>query len=374
MRILFALNHPAHYYLFKFIIKGLKNKGHNVEIVIKEKDILEKLLILEGVHYTKISQKKNVNSKLAILLKGSLELLSRDINLLKFVRNNKPSILVGTDIAITHIGRFFKIPSLVYNEDDFEINKFFCKLSYPFASAIIAPEYTSVGKYEKKKISYNGIQKMAYLSSNYYKPNDDILKIINLNIEDKFVIIRLVSLTAGHDIEGKHTGLTKEIIEKLIPTITSKARLFITGEDNLPPELEKYRLKIPVNRMHDLMSYATLFIGDSQSMCAEAGILGVPFIRFNDFVGKIQYLNDIENTYNLGWGVKTDNPERLFVITNEVLSDDTIKAQWQKKKRQLFSDKIDLVSFSVWLIENFPVSWKNLQTEKDIQNKFKYSI
>ena len=37
--------------------------------------------------------------------------------------------------------------------------------------------------------------------------------------------------------------------------------------------------------IHHVMSFASIYIGDSQTMAAEAGVLGTPFIRFNDFVG-----------------------------------------------------------------------------------------
>jgi predicted glycosyltransferase len=33
-----------------------------------------------------------------------------------------------------------------------------------------------------------------------------------------------------------------------------------------------------------------LYIGDSQTMAAEAAVLGIPSIRFNSFVGKLVYL------------------------------------------------------------------------------------
>ena len=54
MKILFALNHPAHYYLFKYIMLILKEKGHDVKVVISEKDVLETLLKLENVEYKKL--------------------------------------------------------------------------------------------------------------------------------------------------------------------------------------------------------------------------------------------------------------------------------------------------------------------------------
>ena len=55
--------------------------------------------------------------------------------------------------------------------------------------------------------------------------------------------------------------------------------------------------------MHHVMAFASLYIGDSQTMAAEAGVLGVPFVRFNDFVGRIGYLRELEDVYQLGFGV-----------------------------------------------------------------------
>ena len=57
--------------------------------------------------------------------------------------------------------------------------------------------------------------------------------------------------------------------------------------------------------MHHIMAFAKMYIGDSQTMAAEAGVLGTPFVRFNDFVGRIGYLRELEDVYNLGYGVKT---------------------------------------------------------------------
>lgn len=372
MKLLFSLNHPAHYYLFKYIIEGFRKNGHVVKIVIRQKDILESILKSEGQEYTKINEKKKrKKNAFSIITKGILELITQDINLYKFVKDFKPDFLLGTDISITHIGKLKSIPSFVFNEDDYEINQMFCRSSYPFADYIVAPEYTSVGSYNDKKIPYNGIQKMAYLNPKYFKPDRSILDELSIKKDEVYFIIRLVSLTSGHDIEGTHNGISEELLNKIITTLKPKGRIFITSEDKLSEKLEEYQISIAPNKMHDLMFFANLFIGDSQSMCAEAGILGTPFIRFNDFVGKIQYLNDLENNYELGWGVKTDEPEKVFVIINKLLAAKDIKKIWQKKKDLLFMDKSDLTSFTIWFIENYPNSIDIINEDPNYQYKFK---
>ncbi len=353
MKIVIALNHPAHYYVFKYSALQLKEIGHSVIYVIRKKDILEELLISEGVTYIKISEKRERNTNIfSVVSNGFIEIVKQDINLWRFCNNWKPDLMIGTDIAITHIGKLMGIPSLVFNEDDYEINRLFCKASYPFATNIVAPISCSVGKYDYKKIGYNGIQKMAYLHPDYFKPDfsqiEDIVKEYPM-----YFLIRLVSLTSGHDIEGKHTGLNEDILDKIIAELEVKGRVFISNESKLNPKYNRYRFSITPNKMHHFLAYASLFIGDSQTMCAEAGLLGTPFIRFNDFVGKIEYLNEIEKTYGLGYGITTDHFEKIIDTLKYLLSLEDLKGTWDLKRKRIFNDKIDVAKWYTNLISNY---------------------
>jgi len=57
MTVLVYLGHPAHFHLFKESIKNLKAKSHKVVIVIKSKDVLEKLLVDSDLPYINIAPK-----------------------------------------------------------------------------------------------------------------------------------------------------------------------------------------------------------------------------------------------------------------------------------------------------------------------------
>ena len=57
MKILFYLAHPAHYHLFKNVIKKLNSKNHKTLITIKKKDVLEQLLIENSLPYFNILPK-----------------------------------------------------------------------------------------------------------------------------------------------------------------------------------------------------------------------------------------------------------------------------------------------------------------------------
>jgi len=353
MKVLIVLNHPAHYFIFKYTVINLHKFNIQTQYLIREKDILENLLQSEGVEYIKICTKRERKvTAFSVISKGAIEFVKQEFNLLRFVVKWKPDLMIGTDIAITHVGRLLLIPSFVFNEDDYEINKLYCKSSYPFATKIISPDICSVGPFLFKKISYNGIQKMAYTHPKYFNP--DFSKISEyIEGYDRYFIIRLVSLTSGHDIEGKHSGLNEDLIDKIIKKLEPLGKIIINSEGVVNSKYEKYILKIDVNKMHHLLAYADIFIGDSQTMCTEAGLLGTPFIRFNDFVGKIAVLNEIEQKYKLGYGVKTSNPQQLIECIDEILTIPGFKTVWKERKVKIFNEKIDVTQWYTDYIINF---------------------
>jgi len=51
--------------------------------------------------------------------------------------------------------------------------------------------------------------------------------------------------------------------------------------------------------MHSLLYYATMFIGDSQTMTSEAAMLGTPSLKLNSFAGKLSVPNELEQKYQL---------------------------------------------------------------------------
>ena len=227
MKVIFALNHPAHFHLFKNSFRALRQKGHDVVFVIKDKDLLVQLMISEDVDFYKISQKRVGHSAVSILYKGFLEIIVHDYKLFRFVKKYKPDIMIGTDYCITHIGKLLGIHSIVLNEDDYETNKLFCLLSYPFTSTILTPTLCRVGKFKKKKIHYNGYQKLAYLHPEVFKPDINIVAKY-FDMSKKYFIIRVVSLSAGHDINL--TGMNQHTLEKTVNILSDYGNVYITAD------------------------------------------------------------------------------------------------------------------------------------------------
>ena len=123
--------------------------------------------------------------------------------------------------------------------------------------------------------------------------------------------------------------------------------------------------------MHHFLAGAHLVIGDSQTMIAEASVLGTPSIRINDFVGILGYLEELEHKYGLTFGIKTSEPEKLLSKVEELLTYPNIKEEWEKRKEKMINEKIDVTAFIVWFIENYPNSFRTMKENPDYQYNFK---
>ena len=337
MRFLIYMGHPAHFHLFKNTILLLKKEGHEVKILIKKKDILENLLKNQGWDHVNINPEERGDSKFSI----AKALLKREFEFLKIARNFKPQLMAGTSAEITHIGKLLGIPSIVVNEDDAAVVPLFAKIAYPMATKILAPDCCDCGKWNSKKHSYNSYHELAYLHPNNFIVNAEKVKAYIQ--EENFFIMRFAKLTPHHD-EGRK-GIDLIIAKKIISILEPHGRVYITSERALEPELENYRISINPLEIHHAMAMAKLYIGDSQTMAAEAAVLGTPAIRFNDFVGEIGYLEELEHRYALTYGIRTSNPDNLYKLLSDLVNNPNLSSEWKKKKEKMLGEKIDFAEY-----------------------------
>ena len=140
-RFLFYMGHPAHYHNFKHSINGLLQKGNQVKVVARGKDVLFDLLKSEDWDLVKFDARTS-SGKLGMIK----AIAGREIAMLKIARKFKPDIMIGTDLVITHIGKLLRIPSVVVNEDDSAAIPLMAKLAFPYATAILAPNCCEIGR------------------------------------------------------------------------------------------------------------------------------------------------------------------------------------------------------------------------------------
>lgn len=361
MKILCHLVHPAHFHLFNNILKQLNANGHESLITIRNKDVLEKLLQESSIRYYKISEIENPSNKLRLIF----GVLRKAYSLIKISRIFNPDIMISSATEVAIAGKILKIPTILFFEDDLEYVKKWAIIAGPLASVLMCPESCSAGRWANKAVKYNGYHELTYLHPKY------IDGAINKSIETKRkFLLRLAKLTAYHDTNN--TGIDNAVAHKIINKLKAKGEVYISAERELPNEIKELKLKIKPSNILKFMSEVDLFVGDSQTMAAEAAVLGVPSLRFNNFVGKLGYLEELERKYGLTYGIKTSESEILLEKIDELLNIPNIKAEWQKRRMKMFSEKIDVTAFMVWFIENYPNSVKVMKENPGFQYNFRF--
>jgi uncharacterized protein len=338
MKILIYLGHPAHFHLFKNSIHALAAKKVQPLIVIKSKDVLESLLKDSGLAYINISSHRG----------GSVSgFFKRLAALAGIIRRERPSLLAGSAAELAVLGKIFRIPSLVFFEDDFEAVKRFARIAGPTATRLVCPNCCSAWKWEHKKTGYNSYHELAYLHPNHFTPDPHKVKNIFAPGRRNF-ILRFAQLTAYHDV-GK-SGITTETAQRLVDLLSPHGEIHITSERPLEPQFERYRIQVAPADIHHALYFADMYIGDSQTMTAEAAVLGTPALRFNDFVGELSYLEELEHKYRLTFGIRTTEPERLLTLTRELLETPNLKEEWQRRRAHMLSENLDFSQFMTDLL------------------------
>jgi predicted glycosyltransferase len=306
----------------------------------------------------------------------ALGVLKRAIRQNQFCSRFKPDIMTGTSVENSILGPLRHIPVVNCNEDDAAVVPLYAKLSYPGADAILNPVVCNSGKWDTKATKYPSYQELAYLHPNHFTADKNIVEGYGIDITKPYFVMRFASLKAHHDDGVK--GINTEIAQRLVDILSPHGQIYITSERELEPQFEPYRIRINPLDMHHVMAFASLYIGDSQTMAAEAGVLGTPFVRFNDFVGRIGYLRELEDVYQLGYGIhaspltedstirrndgtlQPSGTDALYSAVEQLVAmpANERRTLFTSRREQMLSEKIDYAKFLTWFIEEYPASAK----------------
>ena len=365
-RFLFFFVHPSKFHMFRNTINYLKNNGHHIDVLITQKDVLEELVKNEGWNYKNIFPKGRKIKNLPTYISAGYNFIRTIIRIERYLLKQKKYDLFISDDLLTISGWFHKTPTIHLQIDD--VRTIPVVMILYFAKHLLSPSCCYVGRFRSKKISFDGYRELAYLHPRKFLPDKRVIERFHQE-NSRYFLLRLVSLKSTHDVGKK--GLNDEDVKKLIKILEKYGKVYITSERKIPKELNKYRLNIRPNDIAHVLYYADLLIADSQTMSAEAGVLGTPFIRYNDFIGVLSYLNELENKYLLGFGIKTKDKDKLFTKIEELAKNGRIKQEWEQKRNKMLSEKIDLTDFMIWLLENYPDSYYEISRNPDYQYNFK---
>ena len=360
MNILIDIGHPGHVHLFKYVAAELKAKGHQLFYSVRDIPVAKRLMDKYNMAYIDLGRKSDsISGKAWTVLK-------QDMELLRFVRKNHIDIGLSSGIVLSHVSRLTKMKSFMFDDDDDAAEQFVVKYGHPLTDIVMTP--SAIKRKTPKALYYQGTHELAYLHPNRFQLDRSVLERAGIKEDERFFIMRFVALKGHHDIG--QAGLSIEQKQKLIYLLEGYGRVIITSERAIEPEFEQYRLPVPPEDIHSLMHYASLFVGDSQTMTSEAAVLGVPAFKCNTFAGRLS----VPNMYE-GYGLcKSFTPEYFEDMYSEIealLTGPDPKTEWQRKLDALIGDMIDPTAFFTWFIENYPESAATLRENPDYQLRFR---
>lgn len=331
MKILFEIAHPKHYYQFKNVIKLLRTEN-DVKIIARQKDIVCRLLDAEGVAYAIYGgHGKSMKSKFLVLP-------NIIVNYLKIVKQLTPDLIVSKSSPYAAIvGKITRVKTCIM--PDSEVVTFNNRFVVPLSSLVITPQTYSLD-YGKKHRRISGFFEDGYLHPRFLEAEVKNMTVDGLTTDEKrFAILRFVGWYANHDV-GRY-GFSEDEKIKLVDFLRYDCEVLISSEAPLPSRLEKYRFRAPVNKMHNALYKAALYIGDSQTMATEAALCGTPAIRYNSFVGD-KDMSNFKILENKGMLFNVSSFDAVGDKAKTILQDPSSRKKAQEKRRVYFQEVGDI--------------------------------
>lgn len=339
MRILITIQHPAHVHFFRHSVDELESDGHEVRVLAREKEMAVELMEYYNIEHEVVAGESNT------LLSLGRTQAKYEWNILNTAWKFEPDIMTAiAEPGIAHASSLIDANSVLFT--DTEHATISNILSFPFADRICTPECyrDSIGS---KQISYAGYHELAYLHPNRFEPDPSVLDDVGLGPEERFVILRLVGWNAAHD-QGD-SGFKD--IEDVVTAIENKGvKVIITAEDTVPEALDHCQISIEPHRIHDLMCYADLFIGESATMASESAVLGTPAIYVSSI--RLGYLNELEKVYRLVFNHSGPNRQNSGLEKALSILENYDKQLWMRRQKEMLKDKIDTTEFIINQIQH----------------------
>jgi len=288
MRILLDLHHPKHVHFFRPLLRRWSARGDMVQIVTRDKDITHALLDRFGVPYVCLSRQQRS-------YRAALELLTRWYRFAMWLRRFRPDCALSVaGITTAPPSRILGVPNIALT--DTETATLSNRIAFPFADCILTPEWFQ-GRFGARHHTYRGFHEWAYLHPDEFSPDAEIVRTEKIDPHEPYAIVRLVKWDAAHD-RGE-SGFSRADAINLTAGLSKTMRVHISAEGDLPAELAAFRARFRVERIHHVLAFATLVVGESPSMATESALLGVPAVLVSSWAGRCGNMQVLEQRFGL---------------------------------------------------------------------------
>lgn len=336
MRILLDFLHPAHVHVFRNFRDAMLQRGHEVVVTARDKDLTLDLLDRYGIPAEVLSTQKTG----ALGMAG--ELLGRTRRLVRAARRVRPDVLAGImGPSIAPAGRLLRIPSVVFYDTEFATRT--NRWVYPMATAVVTPDCYQ-GRVRGRHITYPGYHELAYLHADRFDPDPGMVARLGVGPDERYSVVRFVSWQASHDAGER--ALTADQKRRIVESLAERGPVFVSSEAPLPEDLMAHRLPTPPEAIHHVLAGAAVVVGESATMASEAAVLGVPAV-FVATTGR-GYTEEQERRYRLVRHVQPDDLAAVLGAITDYL--DTPIDALDERRARLLADKVDVTA---WMVDFF---------------------
>jgi hypothetical protein len=318
--VLFDIVHPAHAHFYRHLYARLVREGAECRVLARNKEVTLQLLDDFGIPYETHGRPRRWR------IGQAQELAARDLRLYRMGRRFRPDFVLARNPAGMHAARALGATG-IFDTDDGRAAGLVFRLAAPVAHVITTPECISED-FGPKHIRYPGYKALAFLHPDEFQPDPEVRQRLGVG-DERFGIVRLTAMDSAHD--RNQQGVPRRLARELI--------------GRLPEEWAHLGFPIAPRYMLDAMAAASIVVGDSGSMIAEAAMLGTPAVFLGSFAHKRTYLVDLETTWGLTRVFLPDEDEEMLATVAEIVDDPETPAKWQERRARMLAHAVDV---STW--------------------------
>jgi hypothetical protein len=333
MRLLIEAHHPAHIHFFRNAIRIWKERGDDVLLLGRDRDVMRKLLLAYSFIPHEILTREGKNNRIPMQ-----EMLQRQLKVMGKIRAFQPDAVLSLMGSYTQSAFLFGLPNVIFTDSEFQsLNH---RIAHPFATRIYTPEcfWKDLGP---KQIRYRGYHELAFLHPSRFTPRPEVLGFMGNPEPGSYLVLRMSAWNTLHDIGKQGFG---KAFDAFMAALVDRIQVFLVPEGGaLPEKWESHRLRIPPEWFHDALAFARLVVTEGASTASEAACLGVPAVYLN--TTQRGYLNDQERRYGLVSNF-TD-PDAALRRTLALLDAPADPERYREARARLVTDHIDVTDYVV---------------------------
>ena len=352
-RFLIEAHHPAHIHFFKFPIRTWLERGDQVLMLGRDRDVMKQLLSAYSYIPSRIATTTGKSNRFP-----AREMLERQAAVARAIHVFRPDLVLSLMGSYTQAARLFGVPNIIFTDSEFQsLNH---RIAHPFATRIYTPQcfWKPLGS---KQHRYRGYHELAFLHPSRFTPRREVLSRLRVNggpgqngaggdkapAPGQYVVIRTSAWNTLHDIGESGLG---HRFDPLMREVLQKYSVYVVPEGGkIAPEWEKFKLAVPPEDYHDVLAFARLVVTEGASTASEAACLGVPSVYIN--TTRRGYLEDQQRRYQLVYNF-TD-PDAAVRRATELLAQPPRPEDLAAARERLVSEHIDVASFVVEELDRF---------------------